>query len=283
MRSFSRAILAAGLALASAPLAAQDAADGSDRPPYIGIMTTIPIFWGEPSEFSDELVGSARRLHWAKFLLEERYWLMPVDYLTPGGLDHYDGLILAQPRGLSGEENVAVDDYVRQGGRVLLLADPMMTGHTFWPIGDRRRPQDIALLSPILARWGLELRFDELQGEDLAYRDFDGTRLPVSLAGQFAALGENCTLAAEALVARCRVGEGEVLAVADAAMLDLHGPWDGAEDALLALTESIFPEFGDGAGIDRTIPLQVGDSARNTDNGNTSTMDEVTLIREDSP
>ena len=50
---------------------------------------------------------------------------------------------------------------MRGGGRVLLFADPMLTRHSAFALGDRRRPQDVVLLSPILARWRLELQFDE--------------------------------------------------------------------------------------------------------------------------
>lgn len=281
MRSFSKAFASLIAAALATPLAAQE--QETEVPPVIGVMTTIPIFWGEPVEHSDAFLVSELRPHWAKPLLEEHYNLLPVDYLAPDSLFLFDGILLAQPRGLSGEENVAIDAYVRGGGRVLLLADPMMTGESLYHIGDRRRPQDVALLSPILARWGLELRFDEAQAQGLIQVDFGGAAIPVNLAGEFAALGDNCILSNDARVARCAVGEGEVLALADAAILDLYGPWDGAESAILTLAAEIFPRFGDGTGIEQQIPLQVGDSWANTPIGNTSSMDEVTILAEESP
>ena len=65
--------------------------------------------------------------------------------------------MMIQPRPLSPQENVALDNWVAAGGRLLLFADPALTEDSAFAIGDRRRPQDVVLLSPILARWGLEL------------------------------------------------------------------------------------------------------------------------------
>ena len=131
-------------------------------------------------------------------------------------------LVMAQPRALAPQENVALDDWVRRGGRLLLFADPLLTEESAFAFGDRRRPQDVVLLSPILARWGLRLEFDEGQppGERLA--DLDGVTLPVNLPGQFQITvpGRGCTLHAAGIAARCRIGKGRVLVLADAALLE---------------------------------------------------------------
>ena len=78
-------------------------------------------------------------------------------------LSHVTRLLLAQPRALSGPENVALDAWVRGGGHLLLFADPMMTGESRFGIGDRQRPQDVILLSPILNRWCRDPQFDQNQ------------------------------------------------------------------------------------------------------------------------
>ena len=133
-------------------------------------------------------------------------------------------LVMAQPRPLSPQENVALDRWVRGGGHLLLFADPMLTADSLFALGDRRRPQDVVLLSPILTRWGLELTFDEDQpaGEQLA--DWEGTNLPVNLPGKFVLQGKSrmCRLLADGLAARCTIGKGRVLALADAALLEDH-------------------------------------------------------------
>lgn len=201
----------------------------------IGLFTSLPILWRETGEVR-ELLTSDAPPHWAQAVLAGRGTLRPLDTLAnesgagkpgtgkPGTLplDRRALLIMAQPRPLSPSENVALDRWVRDGGRVLLFADPMLTAHSDFALGDARRPQDIVLLSPILSRWGLELRFDDGQPAGENYATIWNITIPVDLPGSFALLGKQarCTLAGNGLAARCRVGRGEVIAIADAALLD---------------------------------------------------------------
>jgi len=159
-RSLSRTVAAALLCLGSACHADEAPAADPAELPELGIMGTIPIYWGESAGFGDVLAGKGTP-HWAKAQLEAHYRLLPLDMLSPDSLDGLDFLLLAQPRALSPAENVALDDWVRAGGRLLLFADPLMTGGSSFPIGDRRRPQDVALISPILDHWGLSMAFDD--------------------------------------------------------------------------------------------------------------------------
>lgn len=234
------ALLAAVLAL-SAPVSAQDwpglelpSAQTSEELASIALMGTVPIFWGEAGDMAAMLSGTARP-HWARALLERDYSLSPLDYLSAEALAPYRLLMMAQPRGLSAEENVALDAWVRGGGRLLLFADPWMTGESDYAIGDRRRPQDVAMLSPVLAHWGLMLHFDPDADVGLELRDVAGQAIPVSAAGYFSLLDSpdaECALEAEGLLAKCRIGAGFAAIVADAAMLDLDGPHPNAENAL---------------------------------------------------
>lgn len=130
--------------------------------------------------------------------------------------------IMAQPRPLSPDENVALDDWVSAGGRLLLFADPLLTQPSVFALGDKRRPEGTVLLSPILARWGLTLEFDEAQPAGQREVEAFGQVVPVNLPGRFRlSQGEgDCSLYAGGLVAKCRVGRGVVLAVADAALLE---------------------------------------------------------------
>ncbi len=221
-------------------------------------MGTIPIYWGESEGFDEILAGEAQP-HWVRALIERRAPLAPLDYLSAEALAPHRTLLLAQPRGLTAEENVALDTWVRDGGHVLLFADPMMTGESRFGLGDRRRPQDVALLSPILAHWGLELHFDEEQSEGLAQADHMGTALPVNLRGSFSPVGEaqNCAIPGDGLLAHCSLGLGQVLLVADAAMLDLAGPYPGAEAGFESLLLHIFPRFGESTGIAGEVSPQV--------------------------
>lgn len=149
-------------------------------------------------------------------------------------------LVLAQPRPLMPEENVALDAWVRHGGRLLLFADPMLTASSRLPLGDLRGPQWVAMLSPILRHWGLELQFDPAQPAGERMVDVTGTLLPVNSAGRFAVSRHaRCRLQGGAIVAECRIGKGRVLAIADAAVFD--GDDAGRSTAVAALLSRLTP------------------------------------------
>ena len=210
--------------------------------PQLGLMTTLPIYWNE-AESVDELVQTQTAGHWARSVLETRFRLVPLDTLAAGGgLADLDLLILAQPRALSPQENVALDDWVSGGGRLMLFADPMLSGESRFHFGDRRRPQDVALLSPILARWGLELMFDETQGHGERMVTASDLAFPVQLAGQWRVLSPqaSCQKFADDVVARCRIDDGAVLAIADAAMLEQGQHGDAYPEALYRMAELAF-------------------------------------------
>ena len=225
-RSLDAALAAALLILASGCRDAAPAALPEQRP-ALGLMGTIPLYWGEEAGFGGSLSGNATP-HWARAQLESRYTLHPLDTLSDSSLAGLDFLLLAQPRALSGPENVALDAWVRAGGRLLLFADPLLTGDSRFPIGDRRRPQGAILLSPILGHWGLRLEFDDTQSEGVALA---GGRIPVNLPGRFVSEGD-CTIDSDGVLARCAIGQGRVLALADSAPLDLYAPDPAAAAAL---------------------------------------------------
>ena len=248
-----KAALAVSLLSAASPAAAQfvfyeerEEAEQTPTAPQMALMGTIPIYWGEAAGI-DEMLSGAAEPHWARQVLERDFTLAPLDYLDAEALAGHDYLLLAQPRGLTGEENVALDAWVRAGGNLLLFADPLITAESRFPLGDRRRPQDTVLLSPILTRWGLDLQFDGAQDTDLQMREFAGFPLPVQMAGRLAPLmpGAACTLEAEGVVAWCRIGSGHALIVADAAVIDLAGPYEGAEAAFIRLLAHSMGNLGE--------------------------------------
>ena len=240
------AALALGAVLAGAGLGA--ASDRSQAPatatlaprveqPALGLMGTIPLYWGEAEDIG-EILGGQAEPHWARAQLEERYRLHPLSALTEDALAGLDFLLMAQPRALSPAENVALDSWVRGGGRLLLFADPLLTGESRFGIGDRRRPQDVILLSPILDRWGLELEFEEDQPAGPSSREIAGQAVPVNLPGRLAPPAQGgCTLEAAGLLADCAIGQGRAVVVADAALLDLHHPAPEAAPALAMLVK----------------------------------------------
>jgi hypothetical protein len=197
--------------------------DPQEDKPAVGLFTSLPIYWAE-SESIAETLNSRASPHWVRTALGVDYRLIPLDTVETaelGGLGH---LVMAQPRPLAPAENVSLDSWVRQGGRLLLFADPMLTEHSRFMLGDKRRPQDVVLLSPILRRWGLQLEFDEDQPDLERNVPFRGGPLPVRLAGTFRQiLSESevdCQLDGEEVIARCAIGKGRVVVIADAALLN---------------------------------------------------------------
>ena len=209
----------------------------------LGLFTTLPLYWGEATNVSQAIEAQAKP-HWARNALERRYRLVR---LTDESLGQLHDLLMAQPRALAPAENVALDEWVRGGGRLLLFADPLLTEHSAFPLGDKRRPQGAALLSPILAHWGLELVFDDGQSQGEREVELLGAKLPVEQAGRFElaapAAEPACKLLARGLAVRCEIGRGQALIVADAALLDREGT-DLAHraDVLLQLAAEAYGE-----------------------------------------
>jgi hypothetical protein len=217
--------------------------DTRDSQP-LGLFTSLPIMWSESADIATEIKGEGAA-HWAKAVLAKRGRLVPLDALAgPEGfapLAKLRRLVLAQPRPLSPQENVALDDWVKGGGHLLLLADPALTEESALAIGDPRRPQALVLLSPILGRWGLELRFDEAQPFGRVPREVMGMAVPVNLPGQFVTEGQaNCRLWSDGLAVTCAIGQGRVVALADAALLEREDPDGTGAEALDGLLDTAF-------------------------------------------
>ena len=210
----------------------------------IGLFTSLAILWSDSPDLGADLRGD-QAPHWARGVLKQRGPIRPLDALSgPTGHAPLDGLtrlVIAQPRPLSPPENVALDNWVRGGGQLLLLADPALTEDSGYAIGDPRRPQALALLSPILGRWGLDLLFDDAQQLGELEREVLGVELPVNLPGHFATHGQaNCRLWAGGLAVTCKIGQGRVVAVADAAVLERDDRAGTRPKALAALLDSAF-------------------------------------------
>jgi len=223
-----------------------------EKPP-IGLMTSLPIYWGEAQRgevflgegdaIKNALSADAPR-HWVRESLEQKYEIVPLDTLaapdsvSPAqALHELPILILAQPRPLVPADFAAVDAWIGEGGIALIFADPLLTEHSAFALGNPMRPEGAALMSPVLARWGLQQVFDESQPVEPHSLSLEGLDIPVHQYGRFEFLedGANfeggkdpeekraeCRLIAQALIADCAIGKGRAVIVGDAAMLDGH-------------------------------------------------------------
>lgn len=258
--SVSRRGIMTGLALLAAcsePAAGPEFDDAAAPRAEIGLLTSLPIYWPESDSPADMLNAQAP-MPWPRVVIERRHALLPLDALDgEQGLARVKVAVLAQPRPLSPAENVALDDWVRAGGHVLVFADPALTEHSRFHLGDRRRPQDVILLSPILTRWGLLLSFDEdaAPGQWILSDPVAGP-LPVHLPGKLEISPDtdrdvtDCRIEVGAVVARCRIGRGSATIIADASLLEA-GEFRGDPErgaALVALIDSLAAKAPDQAG-----------------------------------
>ncbi|WP_155264774.1 Gldg family protein [Sphingomonas segetis] len=234
-----RALLTAGvLFIVAVALAVMLARRATDRPPprpaaerpTLLVLTGLPLMFGE--DFSVERNGSP-----ALDALEKRYRVIPISVTDPAELAKGRLLMMAQPRAQPAEDLVALDAWVRGGGRVLLLADPMLEWPSERPLGDPLRAPRMFMDTGLLAHWGLRLDAPDERGASvLKLGGFDVlTVSPGQLSG-------GCDISPDRLVAQCRIGKGQASVVADADLLDADRLGSSAArnlDGLLAELESI--------------------------------------------
>ncbi len=232
---------------------AAPAATAPDERPPVGLMTSLPIYWQEDASLAD--IAAGRTVPpWQRRAIETRFVLVPLDTLTPvpalspdapdtDPLEALERLAVIQPRGLSPADNVALDQWVRAGGRLLLVLDPMLTGEYEAPLGDPRRPVDSALVPPVVARWGMAVSFDEGQEPAVTQAPLGESTLPLALAGRIAITdpqAARCAVRAQGALAICKVGKGRVTLIADAALFE-HAELAGeAGETLPAVLRAAF-------------------------------------------
>ena len=192
--------------------------------PTLMLLTTLPLVFGE--KFGLEGGGSP-----ALSALAMRYKVIPIGIADAPTLGHRRLLLMAHPLAQPAEALVDLDRWVRGGGRLLLLADPMLEWHSERPLGDPLRPPPAFADTGLLGHWGLRLDAPDDRGPGA--RMLGGQTIltvsPGSLVGK-------CAISSDRLVARCRLGRGQATIVADADFLDvdnLDGPTANNLDALL--------------------------------------------------
>lgn len=186
-------------------------ASNAPKPPLM-LMTELPIVWGEGGAFDP-----ASRPAAGYRALQEEFDIRLIDHLDGAKL-RGRLLLLAQPRALDPAELVALDAWVRGGGRVLVLTDPALLWPSGLPLGDIRRPPATGMLGPLLGHWGLAIEPEpapEVRRVDGV--GADGRRLVLAAPGRFAATGTACS--ANGPLAQCRIGAGTAHLVADADLL----------------------------------------------------------------
>lgn len=179
--------------------------------PRLLLLTSLPILF--PEDFNLERSGSP-----ALSSLETRYSVAPVSIADSRSLDGKRLLMMAQPQAQPAEALVDLDQWVRKGGRVLLLADPLLEWPSRRPLGDLLRPPVEFADTGLLGHWGLRLDAPESPGR--AKVAVDGRTVTARSPGSLVATGANCQVTARGLIARCTIGKGRATVIADADLLN---------------------------------------------------------------
>jgi len=173
--------------------------------PELALLTSLPVVFGE--RFSLQPPESPLR-----DALEKEFTLRPVD--GPEPLKPGERLLAIQPQALTAERLVALDGWVRAGGRMILLADPRLEWDSDLPLGDKFRPPFSFPDTGLLAHWGLRLEEPATSGPQKVA--IGGHPVSVVSAGRLVATGPACRVADGGLTATCWLGKGQVTVVADA-------------------------------------------------------------------
>ena len=183
---------------------------GAADKPELHVLTSLPLLF-EAGFGLEPATGEA-----ATFL-RDHYRVKAID--LPSQLPQGGVLLAAQPRALPAEELVALDAWVRGGGKLLLLADPLLEWPSERPPGDRLRPPVSFADTGLLIHWGLRLDAPDRRG--LQYYPSNGTIALIS-PGSLVKLGSDCAVEEGGWMALCRMGQGSATIVADADFLNVE-------------------------------------------------------------
>jgi hypothetical protein len=204
------AAVGAGFALRDASDKVEPRAAG-ERPPLL-LLTALPIVF--PETFTLDGGGSP-----VLDALASRYRVIPISVAASAELRNYRLLLMAQPRAQPAQVLVELDQWVRGGGRVLILADPALEWPSELPLGDHGRAPMAFPDTGLLGHWGLRLDSPDRRGP--ASFEIGGRVVEAASPGSLVATGGNCRVTANRLIARCRIGRGLGTVIADADFLDV--------------------------------------------------------------
>jgi hypothetical protein len=197
------------------------------------LLTSLPLVFGERLSLEG---GGSKALE----ALERRYRVIPIAVADEQSLDQGSILLMAHARAQPAEGLVALDEWVRRGGRVLLLADPLLEWHSERPLGDPLRPSPMFSDTGLLGHWGLRLEAPGKSGRE--QRRLAGKEV---LALSPGTLSGDCSISDDRFVAHCEIEKGRAVVVADADFLDVDAAGGSTERNLYALLAQL-------AGLEQT-------------------------------
>jgi hypothetical protein len=174
--------------------------------PQLLLLTSLPLLFPEQLELESKPAPVLSALR-------SRYMIAPISVADRASLDRHRLLLMAQPQAQPAEVLVELDGWVRDGGRVLLLADPALEWPSRRPLGSILRPPLAFPDTGLLGHWGLRLDAPDSLGPKTI--QVGGSKIRTASPGILVPTGSNCSIES-GFVARCRVGGGEATVIADA-------------------------------------------------------------------
>lgn len=182
----------------------------------LALMSSIPLILGEVDV--EQMARGESDPSAAYLLLKQYYDIVPIDTIDDR-LSEVKLLLLAQARPLSASELVAVDQWVRQGGNIIILSDVALQWPSDYALGDKRRPLFTSLLSPLFVYWGLEQLFliEDINEQMISLGDYNVTTVTPSEWALIENDSQNvdCKLSDNRFEANCRVGKGKAILIGD--------------------------------------------------------------------
>jgi hypothetical protein len=213
--------------------------------PVLMLMSSIALQWGDAG-VADIAKGEAAPSALFEHLTETRKVEL-LDDFQKLGKPGVTPLLLIQPRAFAPRELVELDSWIREGGRAIIFADPALDWPSELPLGDRRRPLFTSLLTPLFRHWGLELALPVGESGRNSEILVDGYRIAPKSAGIWQAVkgpkAADCTIEADELIARCVIGKGRAVLIADADLLE-KSDWAGGlmDDGAFAWLDHLIAE-----------------------------------------
>ena len=175
------------------------------------LLTTLPIVFPEGFTLKGPKSPVLERL-------EEDFRVYPISVASRDALRGHKLLLMAQPQAQPADVLVQLDQWVRTGGNVLLLADPALEWLSERPFGDPLRPPPAFADTGLLAHWGLRLYAPAAFGSQGVR--VDGKHIRTAAPGRLKATSSACKVDGGGLQARCQIGRGTAVVIADADFLD---------------------------------------------------------------
>ncbi len=179
--------------------------------PELMLLTSLPIVF--PERLTLDAPASP-----ALQALQSHYRVIPISVTAASELGERTLLLMAQPHAQPAEALVELDSWVRRGGRVLLLADPVLEWPSMRSFADRLRPPVAFADTGLLGHWGVRLEPPAATGP--ASRQIGAREIRTSSPGKLIATGRNCSTSDDGLIARCQLGYGQATILADADLLN---------------------------------------------------------------